>query len=59
ERKRRGNLAGPGSWESDRRNRNCLPEIATSASGLLAMTNPVASRHRTFAANIASLHGGH
>ena len=38
ERKRRGNLAGPGSRESDRRNRNCLPEIATSAFGLLAMT---------------------
>ena len=26
-------------WESCRRNRNCLHEIATSASGLLAMTN--------------------
>ena len=25
-------------WESDRRNRECLPEIATSAVGLLAMT---------------------
>ncbi len=44
------------SWESDRQNRNCLPEIApqghflalraqgaTSASGLLAMTNLVVS----------------
>ena len=28
------------SEESYRRNRNCLPEIATSACGLLAMTNP-------------------
>ena len=28
-----------GLWESCRRNRNCLHEIATSASGLLAMTN--------------------
>ena len=27
------------SWESYRRKRNCLPEIATSACGLLAMTN--------------------
>ena len=27
------------SWESYRRKRNCLPEIATSAFGLLAMTN--------------------
>ena len=26
------------SWESHRRKRNCLPEIATSAVGLLAMT---------------------
>ena len=37
--KRRGNLAEPGwiTWYS-RRNRSCLPEIATSAVGLLAMT---------------------
>ena len=28
-----------GQQESHRRNRNCLPEIATSACGLLAMTN--------------------
>ena len=28
-----------GLWESCRRNRNCLHEIATSTSGLLAMTN--------------------
>ena len=28
-----------GSWESNRQNRKCLPEIATSAVGLLAMTN--------------------
>ena len=28
-----------GLWESCRRNRNCLHEISTSASGLLAMTN--------------------
>ena len=27
------------SWESYRRKRNCLPEIATSAFGLLAMTS--------------------
>ena len=26
-------------WESHRRKRNCLPEIATSAFGLLAMTS--------------------
>ena len=51
------------SWESDRQNRNCLPEIApqghflalraqgaTSASGLLAMTNLLALRHRIRAA---------
>ena len=38
--KRRGNLAEPGwiTWYS-RRKRNCLPEIATSAVGLLAMTH--------------------
>ena len=38
--KRRGNLAVPG-WITGkpRRKRNCLPEIATSACGLLAMTN--------------------
>ena len=37
--KRRGNLAVP-EWiiGKPRRKRNCLPEIATSASGLLAMT---------------------
>ena len=58
------------SWESNRRNRNCLPEIApqghflalraqgaTSACGLLAMTNLRTSRHRMCAAKIASLHG--
>ena len=58
------------SWESHRRNRNCLPEIApqghflalraqgaTSACGLLAMTNLRTSRHRMCAAKIASLHG--
>ena len=28
-----------GQLGSHRRNRNCLPEIATSACGLLAMTN--------------------
>ena len=28
-----------GSWGSLRRKRNCLPEIATSAFGLLAMTS--------------------
>ena len=27
------------SWESLRRKRSCLPEIATSAVGLLAMTS--------------------
>ena len=60
------------SQESYRRNRNCLPEIApqghflalraqgaTSAYGLLAMTNLVASRHGIYAANTASLHGAH
>ena len=52
------------SWESNRRNRNCLPEIApqghflalraqgaTSAVGLLAMTKLTASRHKINAAN--------
>ena len=51
------------SWESNRRNRNCLPEIApqghflalraqgaTSAFGLLAMTNLGLLRHRIGAA---------
>ena len=41
----------------------CYPgghcEIATSAFGLLAMTNLGASRHRIHAANVATLHGGH
>ena len=56
--KRRGNLAEPGwiTWYS-RRKRNCLPEIATSAVGLLAMTNLGASRRRIHAAIIASLQG--
>ena len=35
-----------GLWESCRRNRNCLHEIATSASGLLAMTNLGALRQK-------------
>ena len=41
----RGNLAEHG-WITrySRQNRNCLPEIATSATGLLAMTNPEALR---------------
>ena len=47
------------SWESYRRKRNCLPEIATSAFGLLAMTNLRASRHRMRTAKVASLHGAH
>ena len=38
--KRRGNLAVPSRITGhSRRNRDCLPEIATSAVGLLAMTN--------------------
>ena len=43
--KRRGNLAEPGwiTWYS-RRKRNCLPEIATSAVGLLAMTHQGSAR---------------
>ena len=58
------------SQESYRRNRNCLPEIApqghflalraqgaTSAFGLLAMTNLKASRRRMRAAKIASMQG--
>ena len=36
--------------------RQCLPEIATSACGLLAMTNLGASRHKINAVNAASLH---
>ena len=60
------------SWESYRRNRECLPEIApqghflalraqgaTSACGLLAMTNLGALRHRMRTAKNASLHGAH
>ena len=48
-----------GSWGSLRRNHSCLPEIATSACGLLAMTNLRASRHRMRTAKVASLHGAH
>ena len=60
------------SWESYRRKRSYLPEIApqghflalraqgaTSACGLLAMTNLRASRHRMRTAKVASLHGAH
>ena len=36
--------------------RQYLPEIATSAVGLLAMTNSGASRHKINAVNAASLH---
>ena len=45
------NLAGPG-WITghSRRKRNCLPEIATSACGLLAMTIQGASRHGIYTA---------
>ena len=28
-----------GKWKKSQQNRDCLPEIATSACGLLAMTN--------------------
>ena len=58
------------SWESYRRNRECLPEIApqghflalraqgaTSAFGLLAMTNLGGLRHRIHATDIASPQG--
>ena len=61
-----------GQQGSHRRNRNCLPEIApqghflalraqgaTSACGLLAMTNLGALRHRMRTAKNASLHGAH
>ena len=56
--KRRGNLAVQW-WITGRlrRKRSCLPEIATSAFGLLAMTNLRASRHRMRTAKVASLHG--
>ena len=37
--------------------RQCLPEIAASAYGLLAMTNLRAVRHKINTANIADLHG--
>ena len=37
--------------------RQCLPEIAASACGLLAMTNLRAVRHKINTANIADLHG--
>ena len=43
--KRRGNLAVPYRISRKlRRNRNCLPEIAASACGLLAMTRQVVRR---------------
>ena len=60
------------SWESYRRNRECLPEIApqghflalraqgaTSACGLLAMTNLVAGAVGGSARKFATAHGGH
>ena len=51
------NLAVPGRITGhSRRKRNCLHEIATSAVGLLAMTNSGALRHKINAANAASLH---
>ena len=55
--KRRGNLAEPGwiTWYS-RRKRNCLPEIATSAVGLLAMTNLGALLDRRACLQICSCH---
>ena len=55
--KRRGNLAEPGwiTWYS-RRKRNCLPEIATSAVGLLAMTNLGALLDRRAYLQICSCH---
>ena len=61
-----------GSQEGYRRNRNCLPEIApqghflalraqgaTSAVGLLAMTNLGVLHHKINTAKLASLHGAH
>ena len=60
------------SWESHRRNRNCLPEIApqghflalraqgaTSAFGLLAMTNLGAGALGGNAPKPATANGGH
>ena len=46
-----------GQLGSHRQNRNCLPEIATSACGLLAMTNLGVLRRRIHAAHAARLHG--
>ena len=58
--KRRGNLAEPG-WIAgySRRKRDRLREIATSAYGLLAMTNQRTLRHRKNTAHAASLYGAH
>ena len=55
--KRRGNLAVPW-WITGRlwRKRNCLPEIATSAVGLLAMTNLGALLDRRACLQICSCH---
>ena len=54
----RGNLAVPGGITGKpRRKRNCLPEIATSACGLLAMTNLGVLRRRIHAAHAARLQG--
>ena len=60
------------SWESHRRNRNCLPEIApqghflalraqgaTSAFGLLAMTNLKAIAVDDVTLQLVSLQGAH
>ena len=45
-----------GQQGSHRRNRNCLPEIATSAVGLLAMTNLGALLDRRACLQICSCH---
>ncbi len=48
-----------GQLGSHRRNRNCLPEIATSASGLLAMTNLKAIAVDDVTLQLVSLQGAH
>ena len=46
-----------GQLGSHRRNRNCLPEIATSACGLLAMTIPGAGAVGEGIRKLVTAHG--
>ena len=59
--KRRGNLAVPYRISRKlRQNRNCLPEIAASACGLLAMTRQVVRRYTSALTRLnIPVQGGH